>query len=282
MSGIHWIKISTDMFNDEKIRYIEQLPESDSILTIWVKLLVLAGQKNMGGQVYFNDELPYTDEMLSAIFHRKVNTVRLALETFSKLRMIEITADRTIIICNWCKHQNVDGLDKIRQQTLERKKRWRQKQLERRLAEPSGNVPLRSVERTNCVPLRSQNKNENREEDVPSCRPSLKEGQPANPNEFINDINEAKRLICERILNGKDPSRPWSEKAMSNLARQLPMPRLELERVAWFRGLPDDGSPELGTRKPVTENALTAFWSDEVTRAEAFWQLLYRWRQKKM
>src|SRR5438874_9934292 len=128
MSAVRWIKLSTDLFNDEKIRYIEQLPEADSILTIWVKLLVLAGQKNMGGEVYFNDEIPYTDEMLSAIFHRKVNTVRLALETFCKLRMIEIAADRTIIICNWAKYQNLEGLEKIRQQNLERVRRHRLRQ----------------------------------------------------------------------------------------------------------------------------------------------------------
>src|SRR5215472_5516362 len=131
--AVKWIKISTSIFDDEKIRYIEQVPEADSILTIWVKLLVLAGQKNAGGEVYFNDEIPYTDEMLAAIFHRKVNTVRLALETFCKLRMIEITADRTIIICNWGKHQHLDGLEKIKFQTSERQKRYRIKQREQAL-----------------------------------------------------------------------------------------------------------------------------------------------------
>ena len=44
--AVKWIKISTSMFDDEKIRYLEQMPEADSILAIWVKLLVLAGQKN--------------------------------------------------------------------------------------------------------------------------------------------------------------------------------------------------------------------------------------------
>ena len=89
MSAVRWIKLSTDLFNDEKIKYIEQLPEADGILTIWIKMLVLAGVKNSGGEVYFNDEMPYTDEMLATIFNRKLNLIRLALETFRKLRMIE-------------------------------------------------------------------------------------------------------------------------------------------------------------------------------------------------
>src|SRR5439155_1810444 len=132
MSGVSWIKVRTDMFDDEKIRLIEQLPEADSVLVIWVKLLALAGQKNANGEIFINDEMPYTDEMLSTIFHRKLNTVRLALKTFQKFRMIDIAEDQTIVICNWAKHQNVEGLDKIRQQNLKRQRRQREKRIEQR------------------------------------------------------------------------------------------------------------------------------------------------------
>ena len=112
--------------------------------------------------------------------------------------------------------------------------------------------------------------------------PSPKGGQlPAKADAVIDDIEEAKRLICERILNGKDPARPWSYQAMQELARQMPIPRLEIERVSWFRGMANDGSPELAARKPITENGLTAYWGDEVTRANAFWQKLNGWCEKK-
>lgn len=93
MSSVWWIKIRTDMFSDEKIRLIEQLPESDGIVVIWVKLLALAGQKNAGGEIFVNDEMPYTDEMLAAIFQRPVNLIRLALQTFQKFRMIEVASN---------------------------------------------------------------------------------------------------------------------------------------------------------------------------------------------
>lgn len=118
---------------------------------------------------------------------------------------------------------------------------------------------------------------------LPSAVSLERETKPATPNSttHVTNVEEAKRLICERILNGKDPSRPWSNEAMSSLAGLLPLPRLELERVAWFRNLPDDGSPELKARRTVTETGLTAFWGDEVTRAEAFWQQRYGWREGK-
>jgi len=115
---------------------------------------------------------------------------------------------------------------------------------------------------------------------APSPAPSSVRPQ-ADSDLFVNDYGEAKRLICERILNGKDPNRFWSADADKDLLKHLPMPRLEIERVAWFLGLPNDGSPELEARKPKTETGLMAYWGDEVTRANAFWQKLYGWREKK-
>lgn len=100
-------------------------------------------------------------------------------------------------------------------------------------------------------------------------------------SDFITDLQEAKRLICERILNGKDPNRLWSVDAYQRLLKHLPIPRAEIERVAWFRTKANDGSPELEGRKLVTETGLMAYWGDEVTRANAYWEKLYGWREKK-
>ena len=103
----------------------------------------------------------------------------------------------------------------------------------------------------------------------------------ADPSDFITDFREAKRIICERVLNGKDPNRLWSVDAYQRLLKHLPIPRQEIERVAWFRTKSNDGSPELEARKPITETGLMAYWGDEVTRANAYWEKLYGWREKK-
>jgi len=42
MGDVKWIKIVTDIFDDEKIRLIDALPDNDTILVIWFKLLVQA------------------------------------------------------------------------------------------------------------------------------------------------------------------------------------------------------------------------------------------------
>ena len=80
----------------------------------------------MGGKI------PYTEEMLATIFRRSLPTVRLALSTFETFGMIEIVEDPfgngIYTIPNWEKHQNVDGMEKIREQTRKRVAKHRENQ----------------------------------------------------------------------------------------------------------------------------------------------------------
>lgn len=127
MAEVKWIKIVTDVFDDEKILLIDSLPERDGIIVIWFKMLCLAGKTNNGGVFLLNDKIAYTDEMLSTIFRRPVNTVRLALQTFEQFGMIEIIND-VITIPNWDKHQSLDKLEQTREQTRKRVAKHREKQ----------------------------------------------------------------------------------------------------------------------------------------------------------
>jgi len=38
MNGVQWIKITTDIFDDEKIQLIESMPEGDTLIVIWFKI----------------------------------------------------------------------------------------------------------------------------------------------------------------------------------------------------------------------------------------------------
>lgn len=127
MAEVKWIKIVTDIFDDDKILLIESLPEADSIIVVWFKLLTLAGKQNNNGVFMMSNRIPFTDEMLATIFRRKTSTVRLALKTFEQFGMIEIM-DNVITIPNWNKHQTLDAYEK-------RKERDRLYQRERRAAQ---------------------------------------------------------------------------------------------------------------------------------------------------
>lgn len=123
MAEISWIKLKTTMFDDEKIRLIQAVPESDAILVIWIRLLVLAGKTNDDGLIYIQRNMPYTEEMLSTLFGKNVNTVRLALNTLASFNMIDLNTDGLIAITNWEKHQNIEGMERIREQNRLRAKK---------------------------------------------------------------------------------------------------------------------------------------------------------------
>lgn len=130
MAEVKWIKITTDVFDDEKILLIESMPSADSIITIWFKLLILAGKQNNNGVFMMSNKLPFTDEMLATIFRRDLNTVRLALKTFEEFGMIEVV-DNVITIPNWNKHQTLDAYEKKkeRDRLYQQNRRKKQKNL---------------------------------------------------------------------------------------------------------------------------------------------------------
>src|SRR5699024_8381981 len=101
MGNIKWIKLSTSMFDDEKIKLIEQLPEADTLLIIWIKLLSQAGKTNSKSYIYLNENAPYSEEMLSTIFGRSLNTLSLALNTLQHFGMIFIDDAAFIRVINW-------------------------------------------------------------------------------------------------------------------------------------------------------------------------------------
>ncbi len=114
------------MFSDEKIQLIESMQNGDSLVLIWVKLLTLAGKSNQGGLVNVTCHVTYSDEMLSVILKKPIDTIKNALNIFKNFEMIEI-CDKGIYIINFEKHQNIDGMDKIREQNRIRKQKERER-----------------------------------------------------------------------------------------------------------------------------------------------------------
>ena len=114
MADVKWIKLAADIFDNRKIRQIEHMPEGDALIVVWLKLLVLAGNVNDGGLVYFTREIPYTDQLLATEFNRPLPVIQLAMATFRKFGMVDIIED-VIHISNWEKYQSVDRLTEIRE-----------------------------------------------------------------------------------------------------------------------------------------------------------------------
>lgn len=210
MADVKWIKIVVDIFDDDKIKLIEALPEGDSIIVCWFKLLCLAGQKNNLGVMMLNDRIAYTDEMLATIFRRKLQTVKLALETFELFGMIEIL-DGCITIPNWGKHQSLEGMEKVREQTRERVSRYRERQ---KLLADSNVTETSQVTECNGTDIEEEkNKKKNKSKKSIFVPPTLEEvaayvkerGNSVNPQKFFDyyAANDWKDQKGEPVHNWK-------------------------------------------------------------------------------
>jgi len=126
MADVKWIKLYVDMFDNKKIKFIRKLPEGNDILLCWVMLLTSAGKCNSDGYIFLTSDIPYTSEMLADEYDMQHNTVRLALDTFQKLKMVELD-DKGIHVSGWGEYQNVEGMELIREQTKIRVQKHREK-----------------------------------------------------------------------------------------------------------------------------------------------------------
>ena len=129
MAEIPWIKLTTDMFDNRKIKHLRKLPEGNSIVLIWVMLLTMAGRCNAGGMIFLTENIPYTPKMLADELDFEESTVELALQALARLNMI-VTDQRFFSIAGWSEYQNIEGMEKIRESKRLAQARWRAKQKE--------------------------------------------------------------------------------------------------------------------------------------------------------
>lgn len=187
MAEVKWIKIVTDIFDDEKILLIESMPEADAIIVIWFKLLCMAGKQNNSGVFLMNGRIAYTDEMFATIFRRPVNTVRLALKTFEQFGMIEII-NNTVTIPNWEKHQQLDALEASREATRNRVARYREKQ--KQITDGS-NVTVTSSNADRIDKIREDKNREDTKNPTDSCAERENpDSTPQEPAVFTIPLND--------------------------------------------------------------------------------------------
>ena len=141
MSEVKWIKISVDIFNDEKLQAIGTLPDGNMVQLAWFKLLCLAGKCNEGGLLMVTRELPYTDEMLAKRFDMEIGQVQRALDIFQRAGMIDVV-ENIYFVSNWSKYQNTQSLEEYKKQNRERQQRFREKKKQELLESGDSNVTV--------------------------------------------------------------------------------------------------------------------------------------------
>ena len=132
MSEVKWIKITTDMFDNRKIKAIRKLPEGNNIILIWVMLLSLAGRCNASGMIFLTANIPYTNKMLADELDFEESVICIALDTLEKFGMITRDENLLISVNNWAEYQSVDGMERIREQNRIRNIEYRKRRKEQR------------------------------------------------------------------------------------------------------------------------------------------------------
>lgn len=199
MAGVAWVKITTDMFDNRKIKHLRRLPDGNSIVLIWVMLLTMAGRCNAGGMIFLTENIPYTPKMLADELDFEENTVKLALQALEQFQMIVTDGDR-FRIAGWEEYQNIEGLEKIREQNRLRKQRQRERQ--KLLAcDSHGTVTqghATEEEREEDIDIRNKNKNMGDPADAPERKRTARKP-------FIPPTVEEVGAYCTERGNSVDP-----------------------------------------------------------------------------
>ena len=109
-----YIKFRADMYDGTKFKIIDMKPERDLIHYVWTRVVTLAGKVNLEGDLYMSKNLPYKIETLAIEFNRGEDQIKLALDVFIELEMLELTDGNVYRVKNFAKHQNIKVKEKIK------------------------------------------------------------------------------------------------------------------------------------------------------------------------
>lgn len=174
-----YVKFKIDMFEDTKFKMIDRMPEREVIFYIWTRLVALAGKVNLEGSLYMSKNIPYTIETLAIEFNRDIDQVQLALDTFIKLEMVEITEGNIYKVKNFAKHQNI----KVKPKDIEEE--IRKEAIQLKSEETKINIDNKELE--------------NKKEENDNNSNGKQDDKEENINNNINDKNEDSEFIITNV-----------------------------------------------------------------------------------
>lgn len=133
MNQVEWLKFKVGMFDGHSFKKIKRakidgvVDFRDKLTAVWFELIDLAGKVNNNGY-YFNDDLAYTNfEEIAIMIDRTEKEVELCINWFIQNDMME-RINSHLLLTNFTKYQNNDGLKKIREQNRLRQQKYRERQ----------------------------------------------------------------------------------------------------------------------------------------------------------
>ena len=104
-SKFYWLKLKRDFFKRHDIRIVESMPNGKEYILFYLKLLCESVDHE--GALRFSESIPYNADMLATITETNVDTVKSAIQIFTKLGMMEMLDDGTLYMLEVQKDSDV-------------------------------------------------------------------------------------------------------------------------------------------------------------------------------
>ena len=127
MIQVQWLKLYTDVFDNEKIKKLLKNRNGDTYCRVWFQLLTLAAKSNQHGAILLGENIPMTVDDLARAMNKTVNKLTTIIQQLINLGMI-IVKENTIYIKNWDVYQSADKLEKIQEGNRRRQREYRERQ----------------------------------------------------------------------------------------------------------------------------------------------------------
>lgn len=133
MADVKWIKMMVGMFDGMSFKKIKRARiggESfrDKLTAVWFELMDLAGRCNHDGAFVDSKGIPFAGlEEIAIQIDRDEEELNLCMTFYEKEGMVRIVDD-VYQLANWSEYQNIEGMEKIREQNRIRQANYKAKQ----------------------------------------------------------------------------------------------------------------------------------------------------------
>lgn len=148
MVQVQWLKVYTDIFDNEKMKKLLRNRNGDTYFRVWIQLLTLAAKSNQHGAILLGENIPMSKEDLAKVMHKTLNKLEKIIQDLYELDMIIIEKE-TICIKNWDMYQSADELEKLRESNRRRQQKYRDKQKNSNVIVTSNNTEDKNREEKN-------------------------------------------------------------------------------------------------------------------------------------
>lgn len=145
MAKYYWLKLKKDFFHKHDVKIIEAMPNGKDYVLFYLKLLCESTSHD--GNLRFSEEIPYNEEMLSALTNTNIDIVRSAVKVLSSVKLMEMLDDGTYFMT---KVNEMIG-SAANNDNANRQRRFRERKKQQALQERHENVTTELQECYECV-----------------------------------------------------------------------------------------------------------------------------------